>query len=84
MLRDWDHTEVRDFGKLDQLWELHKNDDETVCGQIAGELNQYLGTGIVHIDERQSRFFKNYISRGWHNRGPTVTERQVMSELREI
>ena len=84
MLRDWDHTEVRDFDKLDQLWSLHENDDEIVCGQIGGELNQYLGTGIVEIDARQSRFFKNYISRGWHNRGPTVTERQVMSELREI
>lgn len=74
MLRDWDHTDVRDFDKLDQLWLLHENDDDTVCGQIGGELNQYLGTGIVEIDERQSRFFKNYISGQWKNFGPMIRE----------
>jgi hypothetical protein len=80
MLRDWEHTDVRDFKKLDELWELHKNDDEIVCGQIAGELNQYLKTEIVEFDARQSRFFKEYISRNWYNRGPMITEISVIRE----
>lgn len=80
MLREWDYTDVRDFKKLDELWELHKNDDETVCGQIGGELNQYLQADIVEFDERQSRFFKQYISRNWWNRGPMITEISVIRE----
>lgn len=80
MLREWDHTDVRDFKKLDELWELHKNDDEIVCGQIGGELNQYLQAGILEFDQHQSRFFKEYISRNWYNRGPMITEISVIRE----
>jgi hypothetical protein len=80
MLREWDHTEVRDFRQLDKLWELHKNDDEITCGRIAGELNQYLGTTIVEFDDRQSKFFKEYLSKNWHNRGPMITEMSVIRE----
>ena len=80
MLQDWDYTRVRDFEELDKLWELHKNDDEAVAGQIAGELNQYLRTNIIEFDERQSRFFKDYISQRWYNRGPMITEMSVIRE----
>jgi hypothetical protein len=80
MLREWDYTDVRDFKKLDELWELHKNDDEVICGQIGGELNQYLHSDIVEFDQRQSRFFKEYISRNWWNRGPMITEISVIRE----
>jgi hypothetical protein len=75
MLNDsWDHTDVRDFTKLDALWELHKNDDETVCSRIAGELNQHLRTNIIEFDPRQSKFFKDYISKSWTNTGPMKRE----------
>lgn len=80
MLREWDHTEVRDFRQLDKLWELHKNDDEITCGRIAGELNQYLGTTILEFDDRQSKFFKEYLSKNWYNRGPMITEMSVIRE----
>jgi hypothetical protein len=70
MLNDsWDHTDVRDFSKLDALWELHKNDDETTCSRIAGELNQHLRTNIIEFNSRQSKFFKDYISKNWTNTG---------------
>lgn len=74
MLRDWNHVEVRDFNCLDKLWELHKNDDEKICKDIATELNRYLQTNIVEIDSEQSRFFKNYISSQWKNIGPMIRE----------
>jgi predicted esterase YcpF (UPF0227 family) len=48
MLRDWDHTAVRDFDELDKLWLLHKNDDEIVASKVASELNQYLKTKIMN------------------------------------
>ena len=79
MLRDgWDHTTVRDFTCLDELWELHKHDDETVAREIALDLNRFLGTSIIEFDASQSSFFKDYISANWHNEGPMVTEAQVV------
>lgn len=74
MLRDWDYTEVRDFQKLEELWELHKNDDEHTCQKIAQELNNCLGTNIIEFDAAQSNFFKQYISSGWRNIDPMQRE----------
>lgn len=80
MMREWDHTEVRDFDCLNKLWEIHKNDDEQVCKTIAEELNQGLGTGIVEFDSEQSKFFKHYINQHWHNRGAMIKEIDVIRE----
>jgi hypothetical protein len=74
----WDHIDVRDFKKLDELWLLHENDTETECAEIAIELNKHLGTNIVEFDSQQSRFFKDYISKNWHNMGPMITEMSVI------
>lgn len=79
MLNDsWDHTEVRDFKKLEDLWALHQNDDENVARTMARELNSYLGTKIVELEAEQSRFFKDYIQNSWRNRGPMVKEIDVI------
>jgi hypothetical protein len=80
MLRQWDHTEVRDFNRLNDLWELHKNDDEQVCATVGQELNHHLGLNIVELDWQQSLFFKNYISSGWRNRGAMIKEIDVIRE----
>ena len=77
---DWDHTDVRDFKLLDALWELHKDDTEADTEQLALDLNKHLGTDIIEIAAPQSKFFKDYIAKGWTNRGPTVTELSVMRE----
>ena len=74
----WDHTDVRDFKKLDELWLLHQNDTEAECTELAIELNKHLGTNIVEFDSQQSRFFKDYISKNWHNMGPMITEMSVI------
>ena len=79
MLNDqWDYTDVRDFDKLNGLWELHKNDDELICEQLGRELNQHLGIDIVEINAVQSKFFKHYLVDNWHNRGPLVKEIDVI------
>lgn len=80
MLRDWDYVEVRDFDKLDELWELHKNDDEQICHQIAIDLNKHLDIEIAEVDSSGSRFFKNYISRAWYNRDAMVKEIDVIRQ----
>jgi hypothetical protein len=76
--QNWNHTEVRDFNKLDELWELHKNDQESDSIKIAQELNKHLGTNIIEFDEQQSKFFKDYISKNWNNMGPMITELSVI------
>ena len=81
MLQEWDHVNVRDFDELDKLWELHKNDDEVVCEQIATELNQSLNLNIVELDSDQSQFFKKYVSNSWHNRGIMKTELEYIREV---
>jgi hypothetical protein len=78
MLREWDHTSVRDFKKLDELWELHKNDDDHVCKTVTSELNKILGIGITEFDAEQSRFFKDYAASRWSNRGPMVREIDII------
>lgn len=80
MLREWDHVEVRDFHKLDELWELHKGDSEDVARHIVVELNDHLGLNIVEFDAMQSKFFKDYVSSGWYNRGPMVKEIDVIRQ----
>ncbi len=74
MLREWEHTTVRDFSMLEKLWEQHKNDDEHVCRTIAQELNIALGLGLSEFNSEQSQFFKDYAVSNWYNRGPMVRE----------
>jgi hypothetical protein len=75
MLRDWDYVNVQDFDALERLWELHKNDDETVSRQVALELNRSLGTNIVELEAAASKFFKDYISIRWRN--ANIMDREI-------
>lgn len=67
MNEGWDYHLVQDFDVLEQLWEKHSGDDETVSRDIAKDLNRWLGTEIVELDESVSKFFKNYIANRWRN-----------------
>jgi hypothetical protein len=80
MLRDWDYVNVRDFDELDKLWELHKFDDEHVCRTIALDLNRALNLNLTEVDDASSRFFKDYIARGWYNRSPMLKELDVIRQ----
>lgn len=80
MLREWDHTEVRDFNMLEELWKKHSGDGEAECMEVARDLNYYLGTDIVELDAAQSNFFKNYISSGWYNKGSMVREIDIIRQ----
>jgi hypothetical protein len=76
MLRDWDYTHVQDFDRLDQLWELHKNDDAQLTTTIKDELNKRLGLNIVDLDASQSSFVKEQINHQWKNKSIMTTEQE--------
>lgn len=78
LLRDWDHTEVRDFDALDRLWQLHQNDDAAVAQAVAHDLAQYCDLQLPEFDAQQSAFFKQYAQRGWYNEGIMVREIDVI------
>jgi hypothetical protein len=78
MLKKWDYSKVQDFNSLDKLWDLHKNDDEIASQTMAQELNRTLGTEIVELNSDASKFFKQYISRGWRNRDIMTKEIDVI------
>jgi hypothetical protein len=80
MLEQWDHREVQDFDCLDRLWAMHQNDDEHVAAKLALDLNKHLGLGVVDLNSEQSRFFKDYLQRGWKNRGIMVKEIDVIRQ----
>lgn len=67
MLEEWDYQEVQDFDALEKLWARHGNDDESISKKIASDLNRWLGTEIIELDSTSSKFFKDYLSSGWHN-----------------
>jgi hypothetical protein len=78
MFRDWDHTAVRDFGMLDELWEKHQHDDEKIAAELGEELNRRLGLDIVELSPATSSFFKNRIAKRSNNLGIMVDEMSVI------
>jgi len=81
MLKDWDYANVRDFKYLDELWQEISdctNEDSIRLGEI---LKYDLGLDIVELNGNQSKFFKNYISQHWHNRGCMIKEIDVIREI---
>lgn len=75
MLKEWNHVDVRDFDKLDKLWDTHCNDDELVCQQVGKDLRKYLDLDVVEFFEEQSAFIKNNIFNDWKNVDIMVRER---------
>ena len=80
MMREWDYREVQDFDCLDNIWANHQTDDETTANHYMNELNRYLGLNIVEIGSDQSKFFKEYINRGWRNRDIMIKEIDVIRQ----
>lgn len=51
----WDHTEVRDFDKLKEIYE---NFDDTYIEDYTAALTNRLGLNIVHLSSEQSAWYK--------------------------
>lgn len=82
MLKEnWDHTQVRDFKYLDELWKEHMHDTDDDNKRLGELLKHDLGLSIVELNKEQSKFFKDYISQKWHNRGVMIKEIDVIREI---
>jgi hypothetical protein len=79
MLTQWDHTLVRDFDALKDLWAtIAESDPELVAGRVAEDLATQLALPINRLNESESAFFKHHYRSNWHNLGVMVTELDVI------
>jgi hypothetical protein len=79
MLTEWDHREVQDFAKLEELWKtVETSDPEILAGRIAEPLVTQLDLLINRIGEPESAFFKHHYRSNWHNQGVMVREIDVI------
>lgn len=82
MLTDWDHTKVQWFPVLQELWEAHKDIDVlTAIHDLGIMLEDKLGLPDALMSVEQSRFFKRHYKTDYRNRGPLVTEMEVIRQI---
>jgi hypothetical protein len=78
MMTEWDYREVQDFDCLNAIWEKHSNDSDPDSVDCMNELNKSLGLNLVQLSDKQSGFFKEYISRDWQNKNIMIREIDVV------
>jgi hypothetical protein len=82
MLTDWDVHNVQWFDNYPVMWETVKNEDPLELSESYGvELSNKLGLPMCALDSEQSKFFKRHYSVNFHNRGPLVTEMEVIRQI---
>ena len=83
MLTDWNHLEVQWFDNYPKLWEdfmTTKYNDEFLY-EMAEGLKNKLGLLINELNPEQSKFFKRYCANNFYNKGPLITEMEVIREI---
>lgn len=79
MLSDWDHKDVQDFSKLEEIYNEHKDKDPHYSGSFFGDaLSDKLGLPMCVLSSEQSKFFKRHLNKDRHNMGPLVREIDVI------
>lgn len=82
MLTEWDHLNVMWFENYPAMWEEHKDKDPYVEAQTVGEtLNSKLGLPMCIFTPEQSAFFKRHYKADRYNKGPLITEMEVIREI---
>ena len=80
---NWDYTEVRDFDKLGEIFQLLSNIDiEKDSQNHAFYLNNRLGLNIVELDAEQSSWYKSHKSK-YNNIDIMLPERDYQRVLNE-
>jgi hypothetical protein len=82
MLTEWDHSNVQWFDNYITLWEEHEHRDPKVEAELLGEVlsNKLELPMCIHTPE-QSKFFKRHYGADKYNRGPLVTEMEVIRQI---
>jgi hypothetical protein len=82
MLTEWDHANVQWFDNYITLWEEHVNRNPVRESALLGAaLHDKLGLPMATLDSLQSKFFKRHYGADKYNRGPLVTEMDVIRKI---
>jgi len=73
---DWDYHEVRDFKKLDNLWQYTVDDGLQRSEQYANILRKRLNLDIISMSPEQSSWYKKH-QRAYQNIDIMLPERDV-------
>jgi hypothetical protein len=82
LLSDWNAHNVQWFDNYPILWEEYKNRDPAVAADFFGQaLHDKLGLPMCTLSAEQSKFFKRHYQADYHNKGPLVTEMEVIRQI---
>jgi hypothetical protein len=82
LLTDWNAHNVQWFDNYLELWDKHKDDDpEIEAANIGDDLSDKLGLPMCMFSAEQSKFFKRHYSANFHNKGPLITEMEVIRQI---
>jgi hypothetical protein len=82
MLTEWDHANVQWFDNYTVLWEEHEHRDPATEAELLGmPLQDKLGLPMCVHSPEQSKFFKRHYGADKYNRGPLVTEMEVIRQI---
>jgi hypothetical protein len=64
------------------MWDEYKDKDPQVSAEFFGNaLSDKLGLPICTLNAEQSKFFKRHYNADKKNRGPLITEMEVIREI---
>lgn len=82
LLTEWDAHNVQWFDNYIELWEQHKDHDPlNQAEDIGSVLRTKLGLPMCVLNAAQSKFFKRHYQADYHNKGPLVTEMEVIRQI---
>jgi hypothetical protein len=81
MLTSWDYKLVQDFDELAKLWDTVKDHHpDVIIGKVAQDLSTQLGLSMANFQAEESKFFKQYHSKAFVNRGVMTKEIDVIRQ----
>lgn len=82
LLTEWDAHNVQWFDNYIELWDQYKDRDPYHSSTFFGEaLSDKLGLPMCTLSAEQSKFFKRHYSVNFHNKGPLITEMEVIRQI---
>jgi len=82
LLTDWNAHNVQWFDNYIQMWEEQENrDPEREAASVGEVLQDKLGLPMCTLSSAQSKFFKRHYAANFHNKGPLVTEMEVIRQI---
>jgi len=82
LLTDWNAQNVQWFDNYIEMWEEHKDKNPFLESEHIGEmLHDRLGLPMCMLDKEQSKFFKRHYAANFHNKGPLITEMEVIRAI---